>query len=118
MGHSISIQEKVAYWEAKIHDKYALVALNNNIQTWTQMIKYLQSLVEKAKKKRTTIDTYDFNCLKTLMDAEVNLGIERATIVRKLKKELKHLKAKDLRIDQRLNHVQTRYDGIKRHLGF
>lgn len=51
------------------------------------------------------------------MDAEITMGIERALTTRKFGMEPEHLKAQDLRIDQRLDQVQTHFDDMKQELG-
>lgn len=53
----------------------------------------------RAHKKRAIIDIHDLDSLAPLMDAEVNLGIERVAVARSLEKELGHLKAQDLQND-------------------
>lgn len=54
---------------------------------------HMQSLVERAKKKRAIIDTHDLDNFESSMDVEINLGIEKVSSARSFEKELGHLKA-------------------------
>lgn len=112
-----SFEQRFAHWKAKIHDQDTFAALDKEIQAWTQQINYLQSLAEGAKKKKIAIDICYLNCLEPSMDVEVTPGIEWASNAWNLEKELENMKAQDLQIDQRLDHVQIRFDGMKWELG-
>lgn len=107
----------MARLEEKIHNQDTFSTLDKDIQAWAQRINYQQSLVKSAEKKKETINVCDLNFLDQSMDAEITMGIERALTTRKLGMEPEHLKAQDLRIDQRLDQVQTHFDDMKRELG-
>lgn len=98
-------EERLAYWEAKVYDQATIIALDKDIQTWTQWIKYLQYLADRAKKNRSTINTCNLDCLESSLHAEVKLGIKRTTTAWSLGRELEQLRARDLRNDQRILHV-------------
>lgn len=95
-------EQWLAYYRARIHDQETLIVFDDNIQSWIQRVHYLQFLVETTQKKRAIIDIWDLENLVSLMDAEVNMGIERVAAARSLEKELGDLKAQDLQNDQRL----------------